>query len=198
MTVFVKTYSPPPFSETEALRYMGANHNADCNIITLVNDCFRTLQNGLCYKVCYAYTDISVENNVVDFGFGRVVSENLAKNLEGCIQAVIFAATIGLQPDRQINVHSTVSPVTALAFDAVGSERIEALCDLFNNDVKHSAENHGYIAKPRFSAGYGDLSIDFQQNIFKVLDCQRKIGLTLNGSLSMSPTKSVTAIIGLR
>ena len=31
-----------------------------------------------------------------------------------------------------------------------------------------------------------------------MLDCPRKIGLTLNDSLLMSPTKSVTAIVGLR
>ena len=31
----------------------------------------------------------------------------------------------------------------------------------------------------------------------RVLDCPRKIGLTLNESLLMSPSKSVTAIIGL-
>ena len=37
----------------------------------------------------------------------------------------------------------------------------------------------------------------YQKDIFSVLDCQRKIGLTLNDSMLMSPTKSVTAIIGI-
>ena len=36
-----------------------------------------------------------------------------------------------------------------------------------------------------------------QKDIFKVLDCERKIGLTLNESLLMSPSKSVTAIVGI-
>jgi len=36
-----------------------------------------------------------------------------------------------------------------------------------------------------------------QRDIFAVLDCPRKIGLSLNGSLLMSPSKSVTAIIGI-
>ena len=51
--------------------------------------------------------------------------------------------------------------------------------------------------KPRFSPGYGDLSLEMQRDIFRVLDCPRKIGLTLNESLLMSPSKSVTAIIGI-
>ena len=50
---------------------------------------------------------------------------------------------------------------------------------------------------PRFSPGYGDLPLSLQRDIFRVLDCPRKIGLTLNESLLMSPSKSVTAIVGL-
>ena len=51
--------------------------------------------------------------------------------------------------------------------------------------------------RPRFSAGYGDLSLSVQKDIFSVLDCARKIGLTLNDSLIMSPSKSVTAVVGI-
>jgi cobalamin-dependent methionine synthase I len=52
--------------------------------------------------------------------------------------------------------------------------------------------------RPRFSPGYGDLPLELQTNLFKVLDCQHFIGLTLNDSMLMSPSKSVTAIVGLR
>ena len=51
--------------------------------------------------------------------------------------------------------------------------------------------------RDRFSPGYGDLSLALQKDIFAVLDCPRKIGITLNESLLMSPSKSVTAIIGV-
>ena len=50
---------------------------------------------------------------------------------------------------------------------------------------------------PRFSPGYGDFPLEAQKDIFRTLDCSRKIGLTLNESLLMSPSKSVTAIVGL-
>ena len=36
-----------------------------------------------------------------------------------------------------------------------------------------------------------------QKDIFAALDCPRKISLSLNESLLMSPSKSVTAIIGI-
>ena len=51
--------------------------------------------------------------------------------------------------------------------------------------------------EPRFSPGYGDLPLSAQKNIFAVLDPERRIGLTLNSSLLMSPSKSVTAFVGL-
>ena len=77
---------------------------------------------------------------------------------------------------------------------ALGSERIEALCDKFNKDFEFENE---VSLKPRFSPGFGDLSLMIQKDIFAVLDCPRKIGLSLNDSLLMSPTKSVTAFVGI-
>ena len=52
--------------------------------------------------------------------------------------------------------------------------------------------------KNRFSPGYGDFDIVYQKDIFAILDCPKRIGLTLNSSLMMSPSKSVTAIIGFK
>ena len=80
---------------------------------------------------------------------------------------------------------------------AVGAERIEALCDLFNGEITEKKRAEGLYTRPRFSPGYGDLPLELQKDIFDVLDCPRQIGLTLNQSLLMSPSKSVTAIIGV-
>ena len=81
----------------------------------------------------------------------------------------------------------------ALLFQAMGGERIEALCDVFCDSI---AEEYGVGLKPRFSPGYGDLSIECQKEIFDILGYQKKIGLTLTDSFMMSPTKSVTALFG--
>ena len=97
---------------------------------------------------------------------------------------------MGIAPDRLAQKYSRVSPVKALFLEAVGNERIEALCDVFCGEYAN--------ARPRFSPGYGDLPLDLQKDIFAALDCSRKIGLTLNQSLLMSPSKSVTAIMGLK
>ena len=94
--------------------------------------------------------------------------------------------------------YNAISPAKAFMLQAIGAERIEALCDIFEQDIKQELTNNGYTVKPRFSAGYGDIPLELQRDIVSVLDCQRKIGITLNESLVMSPSKSVTAIIGIK
>ena len=44
---------------------------------------------------------------------------------------------------------------------------------------------------------YGDLPLDFQKDVFRILDTPKAIGLTLTDALLMMPSKSVTAIIGI-
>ena len=82
---------------------------------------------------------------------------------------------------------------------AIGSERVESRCVAFEGEIKDELrEARGEISfRPRFSPGYGDLSLELQRDIFRLLDCQRQIGVTLGDSLLMSPSKSVTAIIGV-
>ena len=65
----------------------------------------------------------------------------LSKNLSGCKTAVIFAATVGLMPDRLISRYGVSSPAKALVFDAIGAERIESLCDHFCEDLKEKNDD---------------------------------------------------------
>lgn len=136
--------------------------------------------------------------------------------------AIYFGATIGIEIDRIINKYGRISPARALIAQGIGAERIESLCDAFESDVLESLSGVGISgmksseakllglgpsdaslsgagikAKRRVSPGYGDFPLESQKYIFDILDLPRKIGLTLNESLMMSPSKSVTAKIQL-
>ena len=58
-------------------------------------------------------------------------------------------------------------------------------------------KKEGYYIRPRFSPGYGDFDIAHQDMILRMLDTAKKIGLTLTGGNMLTPSKSVTAVIGL-
>ena len=121
-------------------------------------------------------------------------SHDLSKNLKGCENIIVFAATIGIEVDRLISKYGKISPAKSLCIQAIGAERIESLCNTFNNDIKSQLAEKNLFTRPRFSPGYGDLPLTVQKDFFRVLDCTRKIGLSLNDSLLMSPSKSVRCV----
>ncbi len=190
--VFTVKVELPPVCTGEVLRYAGCAGAEE--YLPLVHECAAELAPLLRPAVCAAVTDVKIDGDTVDLSFTKVRSAALAKNLAGCTGAVIFAATAGLAPDRASELYGRRMPARALFCDAVGSERVEALCDSF---VSFFERERGVALRPRFSPGYGDVPLEVQKDFFALLDCPRKIGLTLNASLMMTPTKSVTAIAGI-
>jgi len=193
ITVLTKAYFDLPFNKKEILRY------ADCKEITpeiekLLNECIEEATKTLSYKACYCILPINISGNTIDFGAFKVNSEKLTINLKDCKKTVLFGATLGTNIDRLIMKYGKLSPTKALFFQAIGATMIEALCDEFCNEIK---SNLNVNLKSRFSPGYGDLDLSCQKDIFKILNCSKNIGLTLNDSLLMSPTKSVTAFVGI-
>ncbi len=191
--ILTKIYKEPPICCKEILRYAGCRETNE-EIESLISCCLNELQNKLAFRVCYGEFDVTVKNEKCDFGSFCLNSENLAENLKDCKKCLVFAATIGVEIDRLIAKYGRISPSKALIFQAIGAERIEALCDAFCKDM---ASEYNMQAAPRFSAGYGDLPLLAQKDFFSVLEPEKRIGLTLNDSLVMSPSKSVTAIVGL-
>lgn len=183
MTVITKKYNDLPICEKEILRYAGCK-DANFEISKLLTSCIDEVSGKLSYSVCYCELDVAVCDDVCDFGIFNTQSGDLAKGLQGQNKVILFAATLGVEIDRLIKKYSKISPSKALMFQAIGTERIEALCNAFCNDMGLNR---------RFSPGYGDLSLNIQKNIFDVLNCTRNIGVSLNDSLLMSPSKSVTA-----
>ena len=190
--VSIKTFSAPDISRNEILRYAGCKTENDLPN-GLLDECISLAADKLTFKVCYSVLDIKTQGEVCDFGVFSFKSRNLSNNLKDCNKAVVFAATVGVGIDRLIAKYGTLSPSKSVLLDAIGTERIEALCDLFCEDIKKD-----FISlKPRFSPGYGDFDLSHQKDIFSLLNCQKNIGLTVTESLLMSPSKSVTAIVGV-
>ena len=181
-----------PIDRKEILRYAGVRGEA-LEIEKLLDDCLLEIDGKLLSRVCYCELPIHKSGNEIHMGNMKFQSSHLSAHLKGCNRAIVFATTIGIQIDRLLVKYSRISPAKALMLQAIGAERIEAVCDAFCQEI---ASKHALTS--RFSPGYGDLPLDIQTEIFSLLQCQKHLGLTLNESLLMSPTKSVTAIIGIK
>ena len=187
----VKSYSLPQIDRREVLRYAGVRSSSGetDELICRLDEAIALIDGKLSPRVCFCELDISE----CDFG----ASLDIKKNLRNSHSVIFFAATLGIELDRLIFKYSVISPATALLLEALGNERIEALCDCFNEDMRETKLANGEALRPRFSAGYGDLPLEYQRKIFDLLEPSTQIGLTLNDSYLMSPSKSVTALIGV-
>lgn len=183
--VFVKTYTAPPMDKREILRYAGCKGEADESTLALLDRCLLECEDVFSYRVCYRAYEKEEFFRVFD------ADKQMETRLEKATKVIVFAATVGLGIDRLVLKYASVAPSKAVILQAIGAERIEALCDAFCLDVGQNG------AGARFSPGYGAFPLQTQEIIFKQLDCARNIGVTLNDSLLMVPTKSVTAVVGL-
>ncbi len=188
------TLDLPEVDRKAVLRYMGCKE-LTADVEKLITEAEALLQGKLLGKVCYSEYGIEIYGDDIDLGFAKVKSRSLARNLKDCRRIVLFAATVGIEADRLILKYTKIKPSLAVCIQALGAERVEALCDSFEEMLK--AQKPEIKLHPRFSPGYGDLDIGLQTEIFKALDCYKHIGITLNENMLISPTKSVTAIIGI-
>ena len=192
--VFTKNYSAPDVDRREILRYAKVG-GADGLTEELLESCLSEICPKVDYRVCFAEFPINKCENGINLGFAKTASHSLCKNLENCSSVIVFCATVGIEIDRLIARYSKIQPSRSVMLQAIGTERVEALCDAFCAEL--SAEREDCKLHSRFSPGYGDLPLDMQREIFRALECGKRIGVTLGENLFMTPTKSVTAIIGV-
>ena len=83
----------------------------------------------------------------------------------------------------------------AVVADSLASAGIEQVCDKLERIIKEELPEYNQTF--RFGIGYGDLPLSQQGDFLKVLNAQRLVGLTVGKTYMMTPTKSVTAVIGL-
>lgn len=202
-TVFIKKYRESeilPVNENEIWRYagyLGSQTDIDGELKKTFEEVKKEIQGIFTYKVCYRRMELLRQNGEPVLPFSSK-SKALTRLLRNCGEIILFSATVGLETDRYIAKQQRISPVKALIANAYGAERIENLCDTFCADIKNTVAKENLFITRRFSPGYGDFPLEAQSEIFNLLDCSRQIGVSLNDSLLMSPSKSVTAIMGLK
>lgn len=204
-TIFVRRYDAGdydkfPINENEIWRYsgyFGLKDEVDSELKNTLEEVQKELFNEFKFQVCFRRTEISWVDDMPKLPF-ETDSKDLAKCLTGSKEIIIFAATIGMGLDRVVAKYKRFSPVKALLMHAYGAERVESLCDYYCKEIEAELCKDKLKATPRFSPGYGDLKLEVQKEIFRLLDCSKQIGVSLGDTLLMTPSKSVTAIFGIK
>lgn len=180
----------------EIARYMGMGHSRpDARLAGLMEKARDDFQKAARYTVCYRETPVSVTETKTDFGVFAAEGKSLAGHLAGCSRALLFAATAGIETERQRKRAFVSSPSLALVPDAVGTAAIESLCDRLCGQWARKCS--GWTLRSRFSPGYGDFPLSAQRPLLDSLNARQTAGIALTDALLMVPQKSVSAVIGM-
>jgi len=184
-------------SENEVLRYLGyRGYEADGRVSALIKELSVVFAENTAPKSVYGIWDCSVDSSTVALDGMTINSENLARHLAGSSSIALLAATLGTEADSLIRRYSVQDMEKAVIAQAVCAVLIEAYCDKIEIEIAQKNGPGGLKGTTRFSPGYGDFDISCQKDIVKLLNCDRRIGLTLTGGYMLTPSKSVTAVIG--
>ena len=183
----------------EAIRYLGyGRHAVDDHTLKLVESCFEELSQAACGRIVYRIFELEFpESGRILLGNLDIHSKNLYKNLTGCKKAVLLGATLGPKVDLLLRKYSIGDMARVVTLQACAAAMLEEYLDEWQTALEADMKKEGYYIRPRFSPGYGDFDIAHQDMILRMLDTAKKIGLTLTGGNMLTPSKSVTAVIGL-
>ncbi len=127
----------------------------------------------------------------------ELAGASMQAHMADAVAVGVMAATIGMGVEQELRRLSLTDPVGQLLFDAAATATVERCADAAEASIVAEAARRGLYANQRFSPGYGDLPLQTQGTLLATLDAQRHLGITLSPTLLMSPTKSVTAVVGL-
>lgn len=182
----------------EAVRYLGyGTHAVDEPTLDLIQDSFQELEEHADARFIYRIFEITEQNeDELTIGMIKIHSKNLSKNLKGCKKAVVFGATLGTQVDFLLKKYSVSDMAKAVVVQACAAAFLEDCCDKMQKQIETELDAGLYL-RPRFSPGYGDFSIFHQKELLQMLDTSKQIGLTMTEGYMLTPTKSVTAVMGI-
>ncbi len=181
----------------ETARYMGYKHGAmpSEEICELVEEAYIELSKVIMPRYIYKeYDFIKTDDGIIVDGI-EFKSKKLLNHLRDSNKIILFGATLGQGADALIRKYSVTDIVMTAVAQAVAGSLVENLCDIACNEMKeHIKGEH----RPRFSPGFGDFNISSQADFFKLLPMNKQLGISLSEGFMMTPTKTVTAFIGVR
>ena len=192
----------------EILRYLGYKGAApDKEILREIETCIRDLNEAVTPRFVYERFALSreetphSENRLGEeqlcFAGIRVTSRDLSVNLRDCCGVYLMAVTLGPGPDLLVRRASVGRMSRAVIYQAAAAAMTEVWCDRINERIRKEAGKEGLYTRPRFSPGYGDLPLSLQKEISRILNMPKEIGVSLTDTMLMTPSKSVTALIGV-
>ena len=180
----------------ETARYMGYKHGAKPSeeICELCEKAYSELCSVITPKYIYEEYEFTRTADGIIVDGVEFKSAKLLSHLKDSNTIILFGATLGVGADTLVRKYSITDSAMTSIVHCVGASMVENLCDQACEELKNTIKgDHKY----RFSPGYGGLVLSSQADFFKLLPMTKQMGVTLSENFLMTPTKTVTAFIGV-
>ncbi len=180
----------------EAARYMGYKYGLEPSeeICALCEKAYNELCSVISPKYIYKEYDFTRTDDGIIVDGIEFKSAKFLNHLKDSTNIILFGATLGVGADTLVRKYSITDSAMTSIVHCVGASMVENLCDQACEELKDTIKGEH---KCRFSPGYGGLDISSQEDFFKLLPMTKQMGVTLSESFLMTPTKTVTAFIGV-
>lgn len=180
----------------EVLRYLGyRGKSADEKTLAMIENSYRELLKTIQPKYIFREFDFLKTDSSVVIDETEFKSKKLLSHLKNSDKIVLFGATLGSGADIAVRKFSVKNTAMGAVAQAVAASLTENLCDIGCEEI---SESIGGTFRPRFSPGFADLDLSSQIDFFKLLPMTKLLGVTLSQGCMMTPSKTVTAFIGVR
>ncbi|MBR5203197.1 MAG: hypothetical protein IKW45_08020 [Clostridia bacterium] len=180
----------------ETARYMGYKYGTEPSeeICELCEKAYNELCKVITPKYIYKEYEFTRTTDGIIIDDVEFKSAKLLNHLKDSTSIILFGATLGVGADTLVRKYTITDAAMTSVVHSVGASMVENLCDQACEELKNIIKgDHKY----RFSPGYGGLDISSQEDFFKLLPMTKQMGVTLSDSFLMTPTKTVTAFIGV-
>lgn len=165
----------------------------------------REIKNNLDFKegisggfILERVQDIDIKSGTLKIGNMEL---NPGRQICGYIkeaeQVALFLCTAGHYFTHATNhLNGKGDIMEAYILDAIGSLTVEKAMDKIQKQLKNEMSLNGLKISNRYSPGYCNWDLSEQKKIFSLIG-NNPVNITLNESCLMSPTKSISGIIGI-
>ncbi len=198
--IYVRNPEEIEIEPAEVLRYLGyvRNHITEDDL-EMVRELIPEARRVIKPRACFGRFPLTLKpEDVIVLPYGEIQSKDLTRNLVGCQEVYLFAATIGAAFDTLIKKMRLQSVAKACVMQSVGAAAVENFVEKLCAYLGESVAVEGLQTRPRYSPGYGDVQLANQRGIFQTLNPAKHVGITLMDTLIMAPEKSVTAYVGIK
>ncbi|MDE5859160.1 MAG: hypothetical protein K2H23_02025 [Oscillospiraceae bacterium] len=185
-------------NRAEAFRYMGLRGEPPENISVMADECESRLLSAANPKFHWIYADIAdISEETVTLAGHKLVrsGKDISAHLDGCFGTVLLCATLGDGVDKLLRTVQAEDMAKALTADAMASAAVEQVCDIAEKEIGERFA--GKFTTWRFSPGYGDFPLECQGDFLAAVNAMRTMGVCVTDGGLLTPTKSVTAVIGI-